>query len=208
MFLAGAWLVRHGVVEAAGHRLRRRLMIIGAAAFALDLVLGLGGRHLFPGPGGAAAGIILGRYGTAPLVALGLLGLVSAIVLDRPRSGFGRRRLSDVGRMALSCYIAQNLLASAICYGWGFGLAARLAPEARVPATIAVYALVAVLITAFAALWLRRFRRGPIELGWLWCFDRLDRAIPSRHTPGGTGRQPKSILAGTKGGVVGGDDRG
>ena len=208
MFLAGAWLVRHGVLEAAGHRLRRRLVIIGAAAFALDLALGLGGRHLFPGAGGAAAGIILGRYGTAPLVAPGLLAVVSAIVLDRPRSGFGRRRLSDVGRMALSCYIAQNLLASAICYGWGFGLAGRLAPEARVPATIAVYALVAVLITAFAALWLRRFRRGPIELGWLWCFDRLDRAIPSRHTPGGTGRQPKSILAGTKGGVVGGDDRG
>ena len=137
MFLAGAWLVRHGVVEAAGHRLRRRLMIIGAAAFALDLVLGLGGRLLFPGPGGATAGIILGRYGTAPLVALGLLAVVSAIVLDRPRSGFVRRRLSDVGRMALSCYIAQNLLASAICYGWGLGLAARLAPEARVPATIA-----------------------------------------------------------------------
>ena len=39
------------------------------------------------------------------------------------------------------------------------------------------------IITAFATLWLRRFRRGPIELGWLWCFDRLDRAIPSRRTP-------------------------
>ena len=135
--------------------------------------------------------------------------MVSAIVLDRPRSGFGRRRLSDVGRMALSCYIAQNLLASAICYGWGLGLAARLAPEARVPATIAVYALVAVIITALATLWLRRFQRGPIELGWLWCFDRLDRAIPDRprSSPADAGRGPESILAKTRGGVVEGEDR-
>jgi uncharacterized protein len=118
MFLAGAWLVRHGVVDASGQRLRRRLMVIGAAAFALDLVLGLGGRFLLPGPGGATAGIILGRHGTAPLVAVGLLALVSASVLDRRRSGFVRRRMSDVGRMALSCSIAQNLVASAICYGW------------------------------------------------------------------------------------------
>ena len=202
MFLAGAWLLRHGVVEATGQRLRRRLMVLGAAAFALDLVLGLGGRFLFPGPGGATAGIILGRYGTAPLVALGLLGLVSAMVLDRPRSGFVRRRLSDVGRMALSCYIAQNLVASAICYGWGWGLAARLAPEARVPATIGIYLVVAVIITVFATLWLRRFRRGPIELGWLWCFDRLDRAIPdrrsSRRAPDGSaevGAQPTAPTA-------------
>ena len=89
--------------------------------------------------------------------------------------------MSDVGRMALSCYIAQKLVASAICDGWGWGLAARLAPEARVPATIGIYLVVAVTITAFATLWLCRFRRGPIELGWLWCFDRLDRAIPDRR---------------------------
>ncbi len=82
--------------------------------------------------------------------------------------------------MALSCYVLQNLVASALCYGWGLGLAAGLTPADRVPATVAIYLGVAVVITTAAALWLRRFERGPLELAWRWCFDRLDRALPQR----------------------------
>ena len=63
----------------------------------------------------------MGRYGTAPVVALGLLAAITELVLRRPTDGFARRRLEQIGRMALSCYIAQNLLASVICYGWGSG---------------------------------------------------------------------------------------
>ena len=89
--------------------------------------------------------------------------------------------------MALSCYIAQNLVASVICYGWGLGLAGRLSAADRVPATVAVYAGVAVLVCAFAHLWLRKFTRGPVELAWLRCFDLIDRAIdkaiPARSEP-------------------------
>ena len=180
MFLAGALLLRSGVLEPGGHRLRVPLMAVGAAAFALDLVLGLAGQPVLPGGNGSAAGIILGRYGTAPVVALGLLALVTEIVLARPRAGFLRRRMTEVGRMALSCYVLQNLVASALCYGWGLGLAARLSPADRVPATVAIYLGVAVVITTAAALWLRRFDRGPLELAWRWCFDRLDRAVPKR----------------------------
>lgn len=171
MFLAGSQLVRHGVLVADGHRLRRRLMIIGAVAWVADLVIGLNGGD---------AGLLIGRYGTAPLVALGLLAVVTEVVLRRPTDGFVRRRFADVGTMALTCYIAQNLIASAICYGWGLGLAARMTPEQRVPGTMIIFAVVVVLITAFATLWRRRFDRGPVELAWRWCFDRLDAALPQR----------------------------
>lgn len=180
MFLVGAWLLRAGVLEPAGRRLRRRLMAVGSAAFVLDLVLGLAGGMVLPGGNSAEAGVILGRYGTAPVVALGLLALVTEIVLARPEAGFLRRRLIDVGRMALSCYVLQNLVASALCYGWGFGLATRLSPADRVLGTVAIYLVVAVVITAAAGLWLRRFDRGPLELAWLWCFDRLNRTFPER----------------------------
>ena len=193
MFLAGARLLRAGGLEPAGHRRRVRLMLVGAVAFAIDLVLGLAGEAVLPGTDGATAGFLLGRYGTASLVALGLLALVTQIVLARPRAGFVRRRLAEVGRMALSCYVLQNLVASALCYGWGLGLAARLSPAQQVPGTVAVYLVVAVVITGAAMLWLRRFPRGPLELAWQWCFDRLDRAFPERR-PGlvSSGRDPRS----------------
>jgi uncharacterized protein len=87
--------------------------------------------------------------------------------------------------------VLQNLLASALCYGWGLGLAARLTPAERVPATVLVYVLVATAIAAAATGWLRRFERGPLELAWHWCFDRLDRAIPEQRgtsTDAATGR--------------------
>jgi uncharacterized protein len=158
LFLAGARLFRAGVFRAEGARIRKRLMVAGfAVAAPLDLVVGvLGGGDM----------LLFTRYGTAPFVAFGILALVAEFYLRRPRVGFVGRRLTEVGRAALSCYILQNLVASILCYGWGFGLAARFSPDARVPFTVGIYLLVALIIVGFAHLWLRRFERGPVE--WLW----------------------------------------
>jgi uncharacterized protein len=60
----------------------------------------------------------------------------------------------------------QNILASILCYGWGFGLASHLTADSRVPATLGIYLLVSAMIVLLAHLWLRRFRQGPLE--WLW----------------------------------------
>jgi uncharacterized protein len=107
---------------------------------------------------------------------------------------FLRRRLSEVGRMALSCYVLQNLLASMLCYGWGFGLAVRLSPADRVPGTVLIYLAVTVAISTAATLWLLRFGRGPLELAWLWCFERLDQAIPeTRLAPDESATRERSI---------------
>lgn len=158
LFLLGARLFLAGVFEPEGARLRRRLLLLGfGVAAPIDLIAGVG-------IGGDA--VLLTRYGTAPLVALGILALVAELYLRRPRPGFAGRRLAEVGRTALSCYLLQNLLASALCYGWGLGLAARVQPGGRVPFTVGVYLAVALAVLACAHLWLRRFARGPVE--WLW----------------------------------------
>ncbi|WP_051162412.1 DUF418 domain-containing protein [Nocardia brevicatena] len=161
LFLVGARLYRTGVFAPEGAGLRRRLMIVGfGAAMPVDLLGGILG-------GGVSVNVILLlRYGTAPFVSLAILALVAEFYLRRPRVGFLGRRMTEVGRTALSCYILQNLVGSILCYGWGFGLAARYAPGSRVPFTIAIYLVVIVIITAFAHLWLRYFERGPVE--WLW----------------------------------------
>ncbi|MFD6394672.1 DUF418 domain-containing protein [Nocardia sp. NPDC060259] len=158
LFLVGARLYRAGVFRPEGTRIRRWLMVIGfAVAAPLDFTIGVfGGGDL----------VLFTRYGIAPFVALGILAAVAEFYLRRPRAGFAGTRLSEVGKTALSCYILQNLLAGILCYGWGFGLAARVPETALVPFTIGIYILVVVLITAFAHLWLRRFERGPVE--WLW----------------------------------------
>lgn len=158
LFLAGAALYARGVLDARGHTLRRRLMWLGLGlALPLDFAVGLSG-----GP----AGIVLARYGIAPLVALGLLALVAEFYVRRPSLGAAGRRLAEVGRVALSAYVLQNILASILCYGWGLGLAGRLDADSRVPATLAIYLLVSAMIVLLAHLWLRRFRQGPLE--WLW----------------------------------------
>ncbi|MEV4155213.1 DUF418 domain-containing protein [Nocardia salmonicida] len=165
LFLVGARLFRAGVFRPEGARIRRGLMVIGfAIAAPLDLGVGIVGGGDF---------ILFTRYGTAPFVALAILAAVAEFYLRRPRIGFAGTRLSEVGRTALSCYILQNLIAGMLCYGWGFGLAARVSDSARVPFTVAIYLLVAAAIIVFAHLWLRRFERGPVE--WLW--NRTYRAL-------------------------------
>ncbi|MGE2713798.1 DUF418 domain-containing protein [Mycolicibacterium litorale] len=161
LFLVGARLFAAGVLDAGGAVLRRRLIMLGfGVALPVDIVLEIGN------PGGTA--LLLSRYGTAPLVALGILAAVAEFYTRRPdhTPGFTGGRLSEVGRMALSSYVLQNLVASAICYGWGLGLAARIPTEHRVPATVGIYSVVIAVVMTFAHVWFRRFHRGPVE--WLW----------------------------------------
>lgn len=158
LFLLGARLLEAGVFEARGVRLRRWLIVLGLGlAWPIDMALGVFGGD---------AGIMAGRYGTAPFVAMGLLAAVAEAFHRRPQPGALGRRLAEVGRMALSGYVLQNLLASALCYDWGLGLARRVPEAWSVPATVGIYLLVAACVMLFAHLWQRHAKRGPLE--WLW----------------------------------------
>ncbi|WP_167476668.1 DUF418 domain-containing protein [Nocardia arthritidis] len=165
LFLTGALLYRAGVFLPEGARLRKRLMIIGfGIATPIDLLIGiLGSGDMF----------VFCRYGTAAFVSFGILALVAEFYVRRPRLGFAGRRLTEIGRTALSCYILQNLIASFLCYGWGLGLAKDVSDDARVPFTVGIFLLVALIIATSAHFWLRRFERGPVE--WLW--NRSYRAL-------------------------------
>lgn len=178
LFLAGSALLRAGVFDERGARLRRILMAVGALGAVLNVATALAGPDWF----------VVERYLVAPLVAAGLLGLVTELVLRlRGPAGPVRRGATAVGRTAMTCYVGQNVVASVLFHAWGFGLAGALttlAPPARTAVVVAVWALIMVGSALAASWWLRRHTRGPLE--WL-THAILDR-VPARAT--GAGAEP------------------
>lgn len=160
LFLVGARLLRAGAftASAAGARIRRRMMVIGACGLPLNLLTSFSGARWF----------LVDRYLCAPLVAVGLTALVTTLVLGaRTPDGPLRRTLSAIGRTAMSGYVLQNVLASVLCYSWGLGLAGVLAGAdgwARVLWVPVIWAVVCAVIGVGSTCWLRRFDRGPLEL--------------------------------------------
>lgn len=105
-------------------------------------------------------GDMLFAYGSTALA----LGYGAGIVLLAQRPGWqiALRPLENLGRMALTAYLASTLLFTTLFYGWGFGQLFLLGP-----AVTTLYAvLFFVVLLIFCSWWLDRFRYGPVE--WLW----------------------------------------
>ena len=92
------------------------------------------------------------------------LGYLSALVLlvQSPAWRERLRPLAAAGRMALTNYLLQSLIATTLFYGYGFGLFGRVPRAWQVVLALAIYAV----NLAFSTWWLARFRFGPAE--WLW----------------------------------------
>ncbi|MEV0953778.1 DUF418 domain-containing protein [Promicromonospora sp. NPDC050249] len=153
LFLVGSRLVRAGLFATTedGARLRRRLAWVGlGAGIPLNALTAWAGPDWF----------LVDRYLVPPLVAVGILALGTTLVARaKARPGLLRRGVEGVGRTALSCYVLQNVLASVLCYDWGFGLAGGGPWQ-----VVAMWAGISLALMVLAPLWLRRWPRGPIEL--------------------------------------------
>lgn len=154
LFLLGARLMRSGAFspDENGRRMRRKMLRWG-------LLIGVPLNLLYFVPNGLFELPV--RYFFAPILSLGYLGLVALAVERWPGSRIGSR-LAEVGRMALSCYVLQNVICSVVFYGWGFGLTG----EAGAVVALAIWAGTCSLLALFAHLWLRRFAAGPLEAAW------------------------------------------
>jgi uncharacterized membrane protein YeiB len=165
MFLIGSWFVRSGIMEKAQAHLPlfRKL-----AMYCLPLGIGMGllgstiAMHAIPGSRGAdgwqlASGLqMLGNLpASIGYVSLVILMLYSASPLNRVSV------LAPFGRMALTNYLTQSLVASTFFFGYGFGHWG----VSRVDQMLFVAVLAAAQIV-FSHVWLSRFRYGPVE--WLW----------------------------------------
>lgn len=73
-----------------------------------------------------------------------------------------RRLMAAVGRMALTNYLMQSVVAGFLFFSYGFGLYGKVSPFQGILITIAIY-LVQVMWSYY---WLKAYRYGPME--WLW----------------------------------------
>lgn len=165
MFLIGTWFVRSGVMEKAHAHLPlfRKL-----AWYGIPLGVGLGllgsaiAMHPVSGSRGAdgwqlASGLqMLGNLpASLGYVSVVILMLHSASPLNKVRV------LAPFGRMALTNYLMQSLVASSFFFGYGLGQWGL----SRVEQMLFVVVLAALQIV-FSHVWLAHFRYGPME--WLW----------------------------------------
>ncbi|MFT6873875.1 MAG: hypothetical protein ACJAVN_002899 [Roseivirga sp.] len=101
------------------------------------------------------------NYWGSILMALGYIGIVMIITKTSTR-GFIAKRLSGVGRMALSTYLIQSIICGFLFYGHGLALFGDLDRSAQAVFVLGVW----VFNIAFAGVWLSFFKYGPFE--WLW----------------------------------------
>jgi uncharacterized protein len=71
--------------------------------------------------------------------------------------------MATAGRMPLTNYLTQTLIATFIFYGWGLGFWNQVGPALDLVLAFAIFFAVQVPLSKW---WLSRYELGPME--WLW----------------------------------------
>ena len=174
LFLLGYAVARAGIAnDLASHRTMLKYGAGLGLAIGLPANFALGFAGPLPGwgpispdepawvTGWTTFGLTLG----APILAVGYLCALALLCL---RYG-APDRLAAVGRMALTAYLLESVLAVIVFRG--FGLYDRLTTASAMIVVAGIWMVLLVL----CPLWLRRFRMGPVE--WLWRSLAYGRAI-------------------------------
>ncbi|HEY6040024.1 MAG TPA: DUF418 domain-containing protein [Kofleriaceae bacterium] len=106
----------------------------------------------------------------AVLVQLDYFGMafvyVAGVVLlvQRPRWRRVLGVIAPLGRMPLTTYVSQSLVATFVFYHWGLGWAGSVGAAGCLGFSVALFALQ----IALSQLWLHYFKFGPLEWVWRW----------------------------------------
>ena len=160
--LIGMGLLKYGVL--GGGLPVRSYLLMAVIGYGLGIPLGV-----------YELGIVLdGQFSTLSFAAAGRTYEISRLAMVIGHLGLAltvirlglfqwlQSALAAVGQMALSNYLAQTLICTALFYGFGFDLYGKFE---RYQLYYVVGAIWAAQL-AWSPLWLARFRFGPME--WLW----------------------------------------
>ena len=160
--LIGMALLKLGVLSA--ERPARTYALMAAGGYAVGLTLGLRELGLIISSGYAPLGFAAAgetyQFSRLAMV-IGHLGLL-VLIIRSGALGWLQRALGAVGQMALTNYLMQTVICTALFYDFGFGLFEQFE-------RYQLYGVVAAIWLAelvWSPLWLARFRFGPFE--WLW----------------------------------------
>lgn len=163
MFVLGLWTVRTGIaLSPADHRatLVRWSLLGWCVGLPANLIAAWALEHwpyLPPSAGGLLSTAMQGVG--VPMLAIGYAATVALLVVD------GRRLITvfaPVGRMALTNYLMHSIICVTLSYGFGFGLWWKVGAAT----TMAIAAAIILVQIPLSALWLSRYRFGPVE--WIW----------------------------------------
>jgi uncharacterized protein len=162
MMLAGAAVARAGWMRDVRSR-RAGIKKAAVAGFSVGLPLNAAyaiTTVLDPAATGLAGlvGAIFWMAG-APLLAIGYMAAMTLFVFRRPE-GAVAHRLASVGRLALSNYLLQSVVMTAVFYGLA------IYGELGITASLAVALVLLAAQLALSPVYLERFSTGPAE--WLW----------------------------------------
>ena len=165
-FLLGFWAARSGIFrDVRSHRvLLCRIVRWGLPLGVTFFFAALGSRHLLYA--GYSTWLADSAFRAAGFVGRPILGFtyVAGILLLLQNEHWRRRLdpLKFAGRMALTNYLMQSLVFTAVSYSYGLGIYSKLTGVG-----VLLYTLVFFTAQVYLSrLWLARYRFGPAE--WVW----------------------------------------
>lgn len=170
LFLIGAYLIRTDFFNPSKARLHRRLVTLGLAVGIPCAAVAATGRLMTWNDGAMHISWLLWQVFYAigailiPLMIISAAARLSDIASRSPGNTLARalHPLACTGRMALTNYLTQTLVATTVFYFYGFGLFGTFSGLERAALVFGVYAAQ----LAISPLWLKHFSMGPME--WLW----------------------------------------
>ena len=166
MFLLGLYAARRGILRdvpthlgliRAVWRWGLALGLLGGAVYTVTSELS---QRAVPSALALAGSVAFGIGGPA----LGLAYAAGLVLLVQRHPAWGERLapLAAAGRMALTNYLLQSVVATTVLYSYGPGLYGTIGPALGLGLAAAIY----VAELALSVWWLNHFRFGPAE--WLW----------------------------------------
>ena len=157
-FMLGLALYRDGIISDPDHhfwaRCRRLFLPIG-------MVLSLCGAQLYvDAPSRASSQVVYAMallLAGSPFASFGYAGLLAKLA---SHSGAIQQFLARGGTASLTAYLLQSFILSFVFLEYGLGLY----QQTSAGAAILIALVTALLSLILCSLWLRRFRRGPVEI--------------------------------------------
>jgi len=178
LMLLGMVLQRSGLFAGEWPRARVEAMALGGIAVGGGMTSAMLG-YLWPRHFPLETMQVVLGYGAAIPHVLMALGYAAAIVRMAP-SLMARplgRRVAAAGRMAFTNYLTTTLAMCGLFYGWGLGFYGRVAPAPQLGVMLGWW----LIMLAWSAPWLARFRYGPLE--WVWRSLSEWRLVSMRKNP-------------------------